>query len=62
MPKTASVVEPAITKPPVTRRVASSDPENREPLKPPGLVSGAVRQSNEQTLLETAKEAGPESQ
>ena len=66
LPKTASVVEPAITKPPVTRRVASSDPENREPLKPPGLVSGAVRQSNkfvwEQTLLETAKEAGPESQ
>ena len=68
VPKTASVVEPAITKPPVTRRdhVAASDPENREPLKPPGLVSGAVRQSNkfvwEQTLLETAKEAGPESQ
>ena len=68
VPKTVSVVGPAITKPPVTRRddVAASGPENREPLKPPGLVSGAVRQSNkfvwEQTLLETAKEAGPESQ
>ena len=67
-PKATSVAEPVITKPTVARRdeAANNDPENREPLKPPGLVSGAVRQSNkfvwEQTLLETAKEAGPESQ
>ena len=67
-PKATSVAEPVITKPTVARRddAATNDPENREPPKQPGLVSGAVRQSNkfvwEQRLLETAKEAGPESQ